>query len=138
MRLNGSPCTLDRAVYAALQGGQSSDTHTNSATHSPRSVSSLNVGKVGRGAGRAGRRGWRWCDSHSLGSRGAVHCGRGDLDWLVRDDVGANGSAGPNNLAVFEVFLMAFTRGKAGDIATNRGGTRQGLARKRTLAGTRD
>ena len=137
-RLNGALCILGRATSAALQSGQSSKAHANSATHSPRSISSLNIGKVRRGAGRAGCRGWRWGDSDSLGGRRAVHCGGGDLNWLVRDHVSANGSAGANNLAVLEVFLMAFTRGEAGDIATNRGGTRQRLARTRTLVGVRN
>ena len=132
-RLNGALCILGRATSAALQSGQSSKAHANSATHSPRSIGSLNIGKIGGGAGRAGRRGWRWGDSHGLGNRGAVHCGRGDLDWLVRDHISANGSASANDLAVFEVFLMALTRRKAGDVATNRGGTKQGLARKLAL-----
>ena len=137
-RLNGSPCILVRATSAALQSSQSSEAHANSATHSPRSIGSLDIGKVGRGARRAGRRGWRWGDSHSLGNRGAVHCGRGDLDRLVRNHVGADGLAGAVDDTVPDVFLMAFTRRKAGDIATNRGSTKQGLARRRALIGTQD
>ncbi|KAI6890107.1 hypothetical protein KC325_g183 [Hortaea werneckii] len=91
-RLNRSPCILDSAACVALQSGQSSKTHANSATHSPRSISSLNIGKVVWGAVElfiaCQRIGWCGRSGRFQDIPDGIHpCSDTDLSWkteLVR------------------------------------------------------